>query len=103
MEEAHSRLKGCLVILVILAIFIAALWPTGIYVDDRVAVKALTDLGFSDIVVLEKDVWFVAMKGGSESDAARFTCEATNPAGKRVTIYVFSGWLFKGATVRSLE
>ena len=28
--------------------------------------------------------------------------EATNPVGKHVTIYVFAGWPFKGATVRTL-
>mgnify|MGYP001438379530 CR=1 FL=1 len=85
-----------LVVIVSLGLFRGAL------VSDESAIRALDDAGFSHVVVQEKAYFAIGIRGGSKGDAARFTCRATNPAGKEVTIYVFVGWPFKGATVRSL-
>ncbi len=90
-------LLGIVVVVVILAAFF---FPTGLWVPESRAVSALETQGFSDIKVTDKDIWFVSLKGG-HGDSVRFTASATNPIGKRVTIYVFSGWPFKGATIRT--
>ncbi|MEK7650302.1 MAG: hypothetical protein AAB364_00270 [Patescibacteria group bacterium] len=73
----------------------------GCTVSDQVAIKALETSGFSDIKIVDHSWFAIGVRGGSDSDAARFTAEATNPVGKRVTVEVFTGWLFKGATIRS--
>jgi prepilin-type N-terminal cleavage/methylation domain-containing protein len=86
-----------LVVIVIICICI----PTGLFVPERKAVAALQTQGFSDVLITHRAIWFVALRGGEKSDAVRFTATATNPAGKPVTVYVFSGWLFKGATIRT--
>ncbi len=72
----------------------------GALVDQKVAVEALETNGFSDITVQEHAYLFIGVRGGDRNDAARFTCKAKNPAGKEVTVHVFSGWPFKGATIR---
>ncbi|MBI2041896.1 MAG: hypothetical protein HYT20_02680 [Candidatus Nealsonbacteria bacterium] len=73
----------------------------GNLVDEDIAVKALKTQGFSDIMITDKDSWFVSFKGGGREDAVIFTALATNPAGKKVEVFVFAGWPWKGATIRS--
>ncbi|TSC89098.1 MAG: hypothetical protein G01um10143_479 [Parcubacteria group bacterium Gr01-1014_3] len=94
---------GWFYLLITLIFFVLFIFPTGIFVDESVAVKALDNFGFTNIKILDRDVWFVPLKGGSKEDVVRFTADAINPAGKRVKIYVFSGWLFKSATVRTID
>lgn len=73
----------------------------GCMVSEDVAVRALETNGFSDIKITDHDYFALVLRGGSTDDAARFTAEATNPVGKRVTVEVYTGWLFKGATIRT--
>ena len=103
MRNPFSRftLIEWLVVLAIIFILVAVCVPTGMWVPESKAVAALQTQGFSGITVTDRAVWLVSMRGGNKSDAVRFTAQATNPAGKRVTVYVFSGWLFKGATIRT--
>lgn len=89
-----------LIVIAILCILLSCFFPTGIFVPESKAIKALQTQGFNKIKIVDRDVWFVRFKGG-DRDAVRFTATATNPAGKEVTVYVFSGWLFKGATIRT--
>jgi len=88
-------------ILLLVAILCLVLFR-GALVADSSAIKALDDAGYSNVVVQDRAYFAIAIRGGSKGDAARFTCKATNPAGKEVVIYVFVGWPFKGATVRSM-
>ena len=90
-----------LTVISIIVILFALFVPTGMWVPESRAVTALETQGFSDIRVIDKDIWFVGWKGG-HGDAVRFTASATNPIGKQVTVYVFAGWPFKGATIRTL-
>ncbi|MEX1112571.1 MAG: hypothetical protein WEC84_03850 [Candidatus Andersenbacteria bacterium] len=89
-------------VVVVLALVVAINTLPGYAVKEEVAVHALETNGFTNVVIKERAVAFVSLRGGSKQDAARFTAEANNPRGDRVTVYVFSGWLFKGATIRSL-
>lgn len=88
---------GSAVILVILVILV---FCRGALVEPQVAVAALEAAGYSNVVVKEHIFLFVGLRGGDRQDAALFTCRATNPAGKEVTVYVTSGWPFKGAAIR---
>lgn len=73
----------------------------GLMVNKEVAIKAAQIQGFTNIKVLDKAWFFIPLRGGDRGDSARFLVEATNPAGATVQFYVFSGWLFKGATIRT--
>ena len=73
----------------------------GALVSEDVAIRALETQGYSDIKVTEHAYFALNLRGGHRDDAARFTCKAKNPAGKQVTVYVFSGWLFTDATIRT--
>lgn len=73
----------------------------GCLVSENKAVSALETYGFSEIEIIKRQWFAVQFLGGSEEDCVRFTAMATNPAGKRVRVYVYSGWPFKGATVRN--
>lgn len=88
-------------IAVVVLVLLLVLAPTGLMVPDSKAVRALETQGFSDIKITERAWYFIGMRGGDKSDSVRFTATATNPAGKKVQVYVFSGWLFKGATIRT--
>lgn len=86
---------------VIMAVLILSTLFGGIFVKDQVATKCLEVQGYSNIQVLDKAWFFIPMRGGDRGDSARFHLKATNPTGQEVELYVFSGWLFKGATIRT--
>ena len=99
MRYRPTPIELLVVIFIIIIIFSLT---RGVMVSEMTAIKALDDAGYTNIVVEDRANFFVGLRGGDKSDVARFTCRATNPAGKEVTVYVFAGWPFKGATVRSL-
>jgi hypothetical protein len=76
------------------------LWP-GIYVSESSVVEAVGKQGYSEIIVVDKDVLFVGWSGCSGSDDASFELVATNALGKRVELVACAGWPFKGVTVRT--
>lgn len=85
---------------IFLLIFIAAI-GRGALVSEDVAVAALETQGYSNIRI-ESSAWFaVGLRGCDSRDAAKFNAVAINPAGKEVHLFVCTGWLFKGATIRS--
>ena len=86
-----------IVVIVILAFFVTA----GRLVDESVAVEALQKQGFTDVHITKKDWFLVGFKGCGEDDDVKFTATANNPRNETVEVYVCSGWLFKGSTVRS--
>lgn len=90
-----------IVVLGILFLIYLFTWGQGIMVSKTSAIKALENDGFSNITILKKQWHFINIRGGSDGDDVRFTAEATNPAGKKVTVYVFSGWPWKAASIKS--
>lgn len=93
--------KGKLVIVLFFVVLFGFVFTRGLWVNENVAVRALETQGYQNIQVVDH-VWFaVGMRGCGEKDAARFTVRATNALGKNVELYVCSGWIFKGATIRT--
>lgn len=108
-QERFARIFGRVGGTILVALFFAfllslplAYCARGFLVNDDIAVRALETAGYTDVQITEKAWFAIGFRGGEDSDAARFTAKAKNPSGKEVTVYVFSGWLFKGATIRSL-
>lgn len=93
-------MKGWLLIIAVILLGVGS-FCRGCFVSEDVAVRALEKMGFTDIEVTHHAWFAVSLRGCSKSDAAKFTARATNPAGKEVTIEVCSGWILKGATIRS--
>jgi len=87
-------------IVVVILIMLLSL-SRGIFVKEEVAIRALETQGYTDIEITDKAWFLIGLRGGEKTDAARFTAETNNPIGKKVKVYVFSGWLFKGATIRT--
>jgi hypothetical protein len=72
----------------------------GIFASQDVAVRALEAQGYSDIQIVDHAWFAVGLRGCDDKDAARFTAKVTNPAGKSAELYVCTGVIFKGGTVR---
>jgi hypothetical protein len=92
---------GIIAIIAVVLVFFVLPNCTGYLVPDSKAVTHLEKEGYSDVQVVSKDVWFVSIRGGATGDVVRFTCEATNPIGQSVTVYVFAGWPWKKCTTRT--
>jgi hypothetical protein len=71
-------------------------------VDEDQAVRAVTNLGFTDVTVEDRSVFFMEWRGCSKSDDAVFIVHGKNQQGNRVKLLVCVGWPFKGATIRSM-
>ena len=75
----------------------------GIYVSQENVVSAVEKQGYSEVVVNDKDVFFVSSWGGEcgDKDDALFEITAINPVGNKVEIIACSGWPWKGVTIRT--
>jgi len=89
------------VMVAIMLVALVALSGCGFMVDEDQAVRAATNLGFTEVKVESRAVAFLEWRGCSKSDDAGFTVSGKNPQGQRVTLLVCVGWPFKGATVRT--
>ena len=98
MEDGEIKI----VIYLICLLLVVALSFRGGCVGESSAIRALETQGYSNIRIVDKAIFAMGCRGGDQSDAARFTAIATNSLGKEVKIYVFVGWPFKGATVRTM-
>jgi len=78
---------------------ICLLYSRGIFISDSHAIHALEVQGYSDVRIISHSNFFFL--GGSTGDAAKFVAKAKNPAGQEVTVWVFSGYPFKGCTIRT--
>lgn len=73
----------------------------GSQVKPEVAISAMTSAGFTNVTIVNSDVWLISLKGCGGEDNAKFDMLATNPQGEVVSnAYVCVGWPFKGATIR---
>lgn len=72
----------------------------GSLVDESEPIRTLEEAGYSDANCYKKNFVTPSFSGCSKSDDVAFTCNATNPAGKRVTVTVCSNYMFKGSTIR---
>ncbi len=90
-----------LVLVVLLLGVLVGIIPVGMFVPESRAIRALETQGYSQVEITHKAVYFIGWRGGDKCDKVRFTAKAINPIGKEVTVYVFSGWLLKGCTIRT--
>jgi len=101
MSVDKEEIIGLCILIGCCIVFPLGIMCTGSLVDDSIAIKALEVQGFSNITIVEKDWLFVSFKGGGQDDSVKFITTATNPSGENVTVAVFAGWPFKGATIRT--
>ncbi len=99
-QHGSTVVEWLIVVAIILMLF-GMVFPTGMFVGESKAVRALETQGYRDVKITGKAIWFVALRGGDSKDAVRFSADATNPIGQHVKVYVFSGWLFKASTIRT--
>lgn len=74
----------------------------GFLVDEDQAVRAVNNMGFTEVRVESKHVFFLSFRGCSKNDKAGFTVVGRNPKGDIVRLLVCIGWPFKGATIRTI-
>ncbi len=102
MDELGEKFEGCLtfigVILVIALIFLA--FGRGIFASESLAVRTLEAQGYGNIEIIYHGWLLVGLQGCDMGDAALFTARATNQAGRPTQVYVCTGVVFKGGTIR---
>lgn len=101
MKKVLPNIIGIVVIAAIAFVIYLFVWGQGILVSKKSAITALETQGFSNITITKRQWHWIKMRGGSEDDDVRFTATATNPAGKQVKVYVYAGWPWKAATVKT--
>ena len=89
-----------IIMAVVVVIFVLSLFR-GTWVDESIAVRALEKQGYSDVQITDHSWFMVGLRGCGRSDAAKFTATAKNPVGQEIECFVCTGWLFKGATIRT--
>ena len=87
--------------LILMVVFVLLISCRGVFADEKVAKNSLEKQGYGKILVIDKSFFLVGLRGCDEKDAAKFTVKAVNPVGKKVEVYVCTGWPFKGATIRT--
>lgn len=90
------------IMLTIALVTIIGFTGCGFLADEDQAVRAITNLGFTEVKVESRKVLFLGWRGCSKSDDAGFMVRGKNPQGKTVKVLVCVGWPFKGATIRSM-
>lgn len=95
-------MKHIMVVLTIALATIMGFTSCGFLADEDQAVRAATNLGFTEVKVESRKVLFLKWRGCSQGDDAGFMVSGKNPQGKTVKVLVCVGWPFKGATVRSM-
>ena len=69
-------------------------------VDEGKGTRALENLGFTNVHVVDKSVFLVQLRGCDKSDSVKFTVEGTDSSGVVRQLEVCAG-LLKGGTIRS--
>lgn len=92
--------SGGILYIIFFLVVILLIFGRGIFVNQDVAVRTLEAQGYSNIQIVDKAWFMVGFRGCDDRDAARFTAKVTNPAGKPAKVYVCTGVIFKGGTVR---
>lgn len=98
-KKGFTLTELLLVIVIVVALFLSVL--RGALVSENTAVRALEKQGYSNVKIIDHDWVLIGLRGCDGHDAAKFTAEVTNPAGKNTEVFVCTGWLFKGATIRT--
>ena len=109
-DALYRQMKGELemddgkITFVVIALFLVIMLVAlvrGVLVDEKVAILSLESQDYSNAKITDHTWFAVGLRGCDSKDAARFTARVTNPAGNVTEVYVCTGWLFKGSTIRT--
>ncbi|MDO8492156.1 MAG: hypothetical protein Q7S34_00755 [bacterium] len=98
-QKGTTVIEILIVVFMFFVLFLSTL--PGKWVSQDIAIRALEKQGYTNVQITEHNWFLVGFSGCDDSDVARFKARATNPVGKKVEVFVCTGWLFKGATIRT--
>ncbi len=101
-QRGESNPVGAILIAIVVIFFAIFGEPLGgMMTDDTKATHALTQLGFTDVQIVNKDIWFVyPFKGCGNGDQALYTVSGKDATGQMRTVEVCAGF-WKSGTIRS--
>lgn len=101
-EKKYAKKRQFIYFITLIAIILVIIYQfAGFFVPESKAVNELQVQGYSNIQIIDRAWLTIYWRGGAADDVVRFQAKADNPIGKNVEVYVYSGWPFKGATIRS--
>ncbi len=100
LQKSANIILVTIAVIVVVMLGVTWVWP-GVWVEREKAISALATQGFTNIIIEDKDVTFLSMRGCGSGDAAAFQAKARNPLGAEVPVNVCCGWPLKGCTIRS--
>ncbi len=84
--KKFNRGAGNYFIVLLVALFIAVIIGlstlAGALVSSSKATNALENLGYTNVHIIDKSIWFIELRGCSKDDQALFVVEGTGPDGK---------------------
>lgn len=98
----YGFILGVLPITFLAAVIFWIIGGLGMFKNSSTAIKALEIQGYTDIQITDHAWLLIRFRGCDGKDAARFTATAKNPRGQEVEVYVCTGLVFKGATIRMM-
>lgn len=100
MENTRTRLwimfGLCALFILVITLLLAGSGP-----DPQRAVRALETQGYRNVRITYYRWFMVSSRGCNNTHAARFDAEATNPVGRRVTLFVCVGAAGHGSTIHT--
>lgn len=98
----HDRLSGkgyWLIGIAIVLVMIFAPLIAGAITNDDKALRTARQMGYTDVTIVDKSVYFIQWRGCAEDDSALYTVKGTGPDGEVREIEICAG-VFKGGTHR---
>jgi len=89
-----------MVMVIVILLFVSLFMFSGTFAPDSTAHEAVQKAGFTDIRIVERNNFFVGLRGGGREDVTKWRVWAKNPKGDYVEVYVFVGWPWKATTIR---
>ncbi|MFH0779712.1 MAG: hypothetical protein V1928_02525 [Parcubacteria group bacterium] len=86
-------------VLVVIVACIFFIFARGVLVDENDAVNALNKQGYSKVKVIDRSLFLLGWRGCSVGSAAKFTAEANNLLGQKVTLFVCVDWPLESAII----
>lgn len=85
----------------LIAILISGCAGCGMFVSKAKAKAAAEKQGYTNVVINDKDIFFIFWNGCGKDDDVSFEATATNSNGETVEIIICAGFPFKGVTIRT--
>lgn len=95
----ESGFTGISFIIMVALVFLIT-GACGAMTPESKAINAAEDVGYTDVTVVDKSIFFTQFLGCGKEDTARFTVRGVSPRDEVREVHVCAGVL-KGGTVRS--